>query len=76
MTTLWADNIAGYRKDMIAAQARARETLEGHGVRIVTPTAQELNAVRAHMLEEQDRLVTAWKIDPAAVKQMTQDLES
>jgi C4-dicarboxylate-binding protein DctP len=76
MTSLWADNITAYRKDMIAAQVRARETLESHGVKIVTPSQQDLTAIRAHMLEEQDKLATAWKIEPAAAKQMMQDLDS
>lgn len=76
MTTLWVDNIISYRKDMVAAQARARENLKNHGVKIATPSQPERNAVRAQMLEEQDKLVTAWKIEPAAAKQMTQDLDS
>jgi C4-dicarboxylate-binding protein DctP len=76
MTALWADNIPGYRKEMIAAQVTARETLRSHGVKVVRPPAQDLADARANMLRDQDRLVAAWKINPAVATQMTQELAS
>jgi len=76
MTGLWADHIAGYRTEMIASQARARDTLESHGVKVVAPPVEEFAAVRARMLPEQDKLIAAWKIEPAFAAEMTRELES
>jgi C4-dicarboxylate-binding protein DctP len=76
MTALWADNIAGYRKAMIAAQATARETLGSHGVKVVRPSDQALTDARTAMSRDQDKLVTAWKINPAVAGQMIQEVNS
>ena len=38
-TDLWRRRIAAYRADMAAAQSRARETVQAHGIKIVVPSA-------------------------------------
>lgn len=47
---------------MAAAQTRARELVQSHGVKIVVPTAQELAAKRQEMLVHQQHVATLSKI--------------
>ena len=37
-TELWREKIAAYRAEMAAAQSRAREFAEAHGIKIVVPS--------------------------------------
>jgi C4-dicarboxylate-binding protein DctP len=68
MTDLWAQNIGTYRTNMAAAQAKARKTLESHGVKFVDPTPQQIAADRKRMLPEQASLAKTLKISPELVK--------
>jgi C4-dicarboxylate-binding protein DctP len=74
MTKVWADNIGSYRAAMGASQARARGTLESHGVKIVDQTAEEAVALRQRMLPEQDQVAANLKINPEIVRLMMQDI--
>ena len=49
MTDLWAQNVPTYRANMAAAQTKARDTLEEHGVTFVDPSR------RAERRRPQDR---------------------
>lgn len=68
MTDIWAQNIATYRSNMAAAQAKARGTLESHKIKFADPTPQQTAAERAKMIKEQDELVKSLKISPEMVK--------
>jgi C4-dicarboxylate-binding protein DctP len=76
MTRLWADNIATYRANMGAAQARARGTLESHGVRFTDLSAADAASVRAAMMKEQDQVAKDLKINPDTVALMMADIGS
>ena len=70
MTDIWAQNIATYRANMAAVQARARTTLESHKIKFSDPTPQQTASARQQMLKEQDELVKTLKISPEMVKQV------
>jgi len=61
-TEVWRENIQTYRANMSAAQLRARELVQSHGVRIAVPTAQELAAKREEMRPHQQHVATLSKI--------------
>lgn len=61
-TDQWRDNISAYRASMAAAQARARENLLAHGIKIVVPTAEEIAAVRQEMTAKQEQAAKLSKI--------------
>jgi len=67
VTDLWRENISIYRANMAAAQSRARELGQAHGVKIVAPAAEELNAMRLRMMAEQDHVAKLSKISPEMV---------
>ena len=67
MTRLWSDNIAGYRANMAAAQARARDVVQAHGIRITVPSADEVEAMRQRMLAEQGQVAKSSKISAEMV---------
>jgi C4-dicarboxylate-binding protein DctP len=71
---VWAKNIPTYRQKMLEAQLEARKTLEGHGVKFVDPTQEQLAAMRQKMLPLQDALVGELKITPDIVKQVMAEL--
>ena len=73
MTDLWAQNIPTYRANMAAAQSKARQTLEDHGVKFVDPTPQQTAAERQKMLAEQDQLAKEIKVAPDLVKLVMAD---
>ena len=68
VTDLWAQNIPAYRANMAAAQARARTTLEEHGVKFSDPTPEQTAEARKLMLVEQDQLAKDIKVAPEMVK--------
>ena len=74
MTDLWAQNIPTYRANMAAAQAKARQTLEEHGVKFADPTPQQTAAERQKMLVEQDELAKEIKVSPDLVKLVMADV--
>ena len=55
LTDLWRPKISAYRADMAAAQARARDTVQSHGITVVVPSAQELAARRSAMMDARTR---------------------
>jgi TRAP-type C4-dicarboxylate transport system substrate-binding protein len=57
VTDTWRDNIAAYRANMAAAQARARDLVQSHGITIVVPSDQDLDAKRQEMLAHQEQVV-------------------
>src|SRR5215831_16501824 len=67
VTDLWRENISIYRANMAAAQSRARELGQAHGVKIVVPAAEERNAMRVRMMAEQDHVAKLSKISPEMV---------
>lgn len=67
MVGLWADNIDAYRRNMIGAQLKARQTMEAHGVTFVDPAPEDLAAARKRMLVEQDEMAKQAKISPEMV---------
>ena len=74
MTKLWADNIATYRQNMGAAQAKARDTLQAHSVAFTVPTEAELTDVRNRMLAQQDAVLKLTKVSPEMLKLVTVDV--
>jgi len=63
-TDQWRDNISTYRASMAAAQARARENLQAHGIKIVVPSAEEIAATRQEMMAKQEQAAKLSKISP------------
>jgi len=63
-TDQWRDNISAYRASMAAAQARARENLQAHGIKIVVPSAEEIAATRQEMMAKQEQAAKLSKISP------------
>jgi TRAP-type C4-dicarboxylate transport system substrate-binding protein len=63
-TDLWRENIASYRASMAAAQARARDLVQAHGVKIVVPSDEELAAKRSEMMAHQEHIAKLSKISP------------
>src|ERR1700744_1934705 len=68
MSDIWAQNIPTYRTNMAAAQAKARTTLEEHGVKMADPTPEQSAAERKKMMAEQDQLAKDIKVNPEMVK--------
>ena len=71
---IWRENIADYRTRMAAAQARARDLVLSHGIKIVVPSADELAAKRQEMLAQQDHLAVLSRIAPEMVAALTAEL--
>jgi len=61
-TDQWRENVPAYRASMAAAQARAREQLQAHGIKIVVPSAEELAAARQEMMAKQEQAAKLSKI--------------
>jgi C4-dicarboxylate-binding protein DctP len=72
MADLWAQNIATYRANMIAAQDALAE-LKRHGLETVVPEEAELVALRKRMMSEQDELVTEGKMSPDLPRLLNED---
>ena len=61
-TDVWRDKVTAYRADMAAAQSRARERVQGHGITIVVPSAEDLAVKREAMMEHQNHVAQLSKI--------------
>ena len=72
MTDTWAANIPTYRANMAASQEKAGEVIASHGVRYLTPTAEEVSSTRKRMLAEQDQMAKESKINPDLVRAVTE----
>src|SRR5215831_2872244 len=67
LAELWRTKVAAYRADMAAAQSRARDVVQAHGVDIVAPSAEELAIKRQEMMAYQDQVVKLSKISPVMI---------
>jgi TRAP-type C4-dicarboxylate transport system substrate-binding protein len=73
-TDVWRENIPNYRSNMAAAQSRARELAQAHGVKIVAPSAEELEATRLRMMAEQENVAKLSKISPEIVSAVSAEV--
>jgi TRAP-type C4-dicarboxylate transport system substrate-binding protein len=73
-TELWRDNVTAYRTDMAAAQSRAREKVQAHGIKIVVPSAEELAATRREMMANQEQVAKLSKISSEMVSAVLADV--
>jgi TRAP-type C4-dicarboxylate transport system substrate-binding protein len=74
LTDLWHENIPAYRTNMAAAQARARETIQEHGIVIAMPALEALDATRQKMMAEQDQIVKQSKISAEMLAAISTEL--
>jgi C4-dicarboxylate-binding protein DctP len=75
-TALWRENVSSYRADMAAAQSRARELVQAHGISIAEPSPDELEAIRRVMMIHQDEVAKLSKISPEMVAAVSADLSA
>jgi TRAP-type C4-dicarboxylate transport system substrate-binding protein len=68
MTDLWAANIASYRANAGASQARARKLMEEKGVTFIDPSQAVLDNARKAMQADVATLATAAKLSPDVVR--------
>jgi C4-dicarboxylate-binding protein DctP len=73
-TEVWKENVAAYRANMAAAQARARDLMLTHGIRITVPAGDTLAAKREEMLAHQEQVALLSRISPAMVAAVTAEL--
>ncbi|MBV9735423.1 MAG: TRAP transporter substrate-binding protein DctP [Acidisphaera sp.] len=73
MTDLWAQNIGTYRANMGAAQTKARQTMESHGVKYVDPTPAQIADWRKGMVADQEQVAKELKIAPEVLKLVVAD---
>jgi C4-dicarboxylate-binding protein DctP len=73
-TDLWRENVAAYRVQMAAAQSRAREKLQAHGIEIVLPSPEQLAAMRRQMMANQDQVAKLSKISSEMVSTVSAEL--
>jgi TRAP-type C4-dicarboxylate transport system substrate-binding protein len=74
LTDLWRENVPAYRANMAAAQARARETIQEHGIAIAVPAPEALDATRQQMMAEQDQIVKQSKISAEMLAAVSAEL--
>ncbi len=73
-TDLWREKISIYRADMAAAQSRAREVAQAHGIKIAAPSPDDLEAARREMMAHQDRVAKLSKISSEMVSAVSADV--
>jgi len=73
-TDVWGENIANYRANMAAAQLRARELVQARGIKIVVPSAGEIEAKRLEMMADQERVAKLSKISSEMVSAVSAEL--
>jgi len=73
---LWRENIATYRAGMAAAQSRAHELVQAHGIEIVVPPPETLAATRQAMMANQDQVASLSRISPEMVAAVSASLAS
>jgi len=73
-TELWNSKIATYRANMAAAQARARDTVQAHGIDVTVPSPEELAGKRAAMMAYQGHVAMLSRISPEMVAIVSNDL--
>jgi TRAP-type C4-dicarboxylate transport system substrate-binding protein len=75
-TEIWRDNIATYRANMAAAQSRAREVLQAHGISIVVPSLEHLAATRREMMTHQEHVAQLSRISPQMLAAVSSEIPS
>src|SRR4051812_15277467 len=73
-TDLWRESVPAYRADMAAAQARARKLVEQHGITVVEPAPDELEAMRRGMTMQQEQVAKLSKISAEMIAALSSDL--
>jgi C4-dicarboxylate-binding protein DctP len=73
-TRLWHGSIAAWRADMAAAQLRAREAAQAHGIKVVAPSAAELDARRQEMMGHQNHVAMLSRISSEMVATLSADV--
>jgi TRAP-type transport system periplasmic protein len=68
MLDLWAANIAGYRSNAAASQARARKSMEENGIAFVDPSQDILSAARRAMQADVATLAKDAKLSPEIIR--------
>ncbi len=68
MTDLWAANIATYRTNAAASQARARKTMEDNGVTFTDPSPAILDKARKAMQADVGTLAKDAKLSPEVIQ--------
>ena len=74
MTKLWADNIAQYRTGSAKSQENGRAEMAKQGVTFVDVPQSELEAMRAKMITEQDKVAEEAHISAQLVKLVMADV--
>jgi TRAP-type C4-dicarboxylate transport system substrate-binding protein len=74
VTDTWRESIPTYRTQMAAAQARARDLVQAHGITIVVPPAEDLDAKRQEMLAHQEQVAKLSNIAPEMVSALSDAL--
>jgi C4-dicarboxylate-binding protein DctP len=75
-TALWREMIPAYREDMAAAQSRARDVVQKHGITIVAPSPAELAAMRRDMMADQERVARLSQISSKMASAVAAELAS
>jgi C4-dicarboxylate-binding protein DctP len=73
-TDLWRENVGDYRAKMAAAQSRASELVQAHGIKVVAPPLDDLAAARRDMMASQDKLAKLSKISSEMLAAVSADL--
>jgi len=76
LTELWKSKIAAYRMDMTAAQTRARDVVQSHGITVVVPQPDDVAAKRRAMLAHQSQVAKLSNISPEMVATVSAGLAS
>jgi TRAP-type C4-dicarboxylate transport system substrate-binding protein len=71
---LWREKVPAYRADMAAAQSRARESVQAHGIKIVVPPPEDLATTRRSMMANQEQVAKLSKISPEMVSGVSAEL--
>ena len=75
-TALWRENIAAYRANMAMAQSRARELVQAHGISIIEPSPDEVEATRRVMMISQDQVAKLSNISSEMAATVSADLSA
>jgi C4-dicarboxylate-binding protein DctP len=73
---IWRENIAAYRANMAAAQSRARETLQAHGIAIAVPSPEQLAATRQEMMAHHEHVAQLSRISPEMLAAVSAEIPS
>jgi len=74
MRTTWNEGVAEAREAAAEAQAKAAEEAASHGMTNISAAEADLDALRADLMADQDRLAEELRVDPAIVATAQKDL--